>query len=89
MGYHNINACSSKFDEICLTETGLPPDVNSAELFRPGYSIFRKDRSFDLCDPTRGGGVLIAVKSYFDIVVVKVKLAMYKSLFLPLAFDHL
>ena len=92
-----INACSSEFDVICLTETGLSPDVNSAELFGPGYTVFRKDRSFDICDLTRGGGVLIAVKSslspiavslpntfdpIIDIVVVKVKLAMNKSLFL-------
>ncbi|XP_077288638.1 uncharacterized protein LOC143913014 isoform X2 [Arctopsyche grandis] len=58
----NIYECSNSAiqcaDILVLTETWLDDSVHDAELLDGTYSIFRKDR------PTRGGGVLIAVKSY-------------------------
>ena len=48
---------SSDFTFICLTETWLSENVSDGEILPNGFVFYRKDR------PTRGGGVLIAVKS--------------------------
>ena len=48
---------SSDFTFICLTETWLSDHVSDGEILPNGFVLYRKDR------PTRGGGVLIAVKS--------------------------
>ena len=43
-------------DVVIGTETWLKPEIQNSELLLSDYDIFRKDR------PSRGGGVLIAVK---------------------------
>ena len=48
------------YDIIVLTETWLSSDIYDAELFSANYVVFRYDRAL-----SRGGGVLIAVKSIF------------------------
>ena len=48
---------SSDFDIICLTETWLSESIFDQEILPTNYQIYRKDR------PSRGGGVLIAIKS--------------------------
>lgn len=48
---------SFDFDVICLTETWLSSSIFDQEILPTNYNIYRKDR------PTRGGGVLIAVKN--------------------------
>lgn len=45
-------------DIIMGTESWLNPDIQNSEIFPPGYTIFRKDRT-----STRGGGVFQAIKS--------------------------
>ena len=55
---------SSDFDVICLTETWLSESVFDQEILPTNYNIYRKDR------PSRGGGVLIAIKSTIPASVV-------------------
>ena len=49
-------ASDTKADIIIGTETWLTPEHKNSELLLDDYDIFRRDR------PTKGGGVLIAVK---------------------------
>jgi len=51
------------YDIIILTETWLTPNIDNAELGFVGYHIFRFDRNSHTSSSTRGGGVLIAIKS--------------------------
>ena len=51
------------FDVICLSETWLSESVFDQEILPTNYSIYRKDR------PSRGGGVLIAVKDTIPVSV--------------------
>lgn len=43
-------------DIVTITETWLSPDVPSSDIFPPGYTVMRKDRS------SRGGGVAILIR---------------------------
>ena len=49
---------------IVLTETCLDPLVSSNELKLGDYEIFRRDR------PTKGGGILVAIKLTKDVQVL-------------------
>jgi len=51
------------YDVIILTETWLSSDVHGSELGLNGYQIFRIDRNSLNSNYSRGGGVLIAIKS--------------------------
>ena len=65
--YSNVRSLLPKIDHlritvvntlphiICLTETWLSSNISDAEVFLPGYSLYRKDRNRE------GGGVLIYV----------------------------
>lgn len=58
------NAVSmGEFDVLALTETWLDSHVNNGELFTDEYDIFRSDRDFSHLGLSRGGGVLLAIKS--------------------------
>lgn len=46
-------------DLILITESWLQGDVLDSELTDPRYDIFRCDRDLQLCNKSRGGGVLI------------------------------
>lgn len=59
------NLLLEDLDAIFLTETGLDESVNNLELFDNKYNIFRCDRNKELSAKSKGGGVLIAVKSKF------------------------
>ena len=48
---------SSNLDIVLGTETWLRPDMYTAEIFPPNFSVFRKDR------PDGHGGVLVATKT--------------------------
>ena len=58
-----VHAQYTKLDFIALTETWLDESVNSAEMFSGDYDIFRCDRQRSVVGLSRGGGVLLAVKS--------------------------
>ena len=76
---------SSDFTFICLTETWLSDYVSDGEILPNDFALYRTDR------PTRGGGVLIAVKSYVpsssvpsppDIEVISVEIGTNHDLVL-------
>lgn len=58
--YENISY--SQYDIVVLNETWLTHDMDSAELRLFDYDVYRKDRSRETSDFSRGGGVLIAVR---------------------------
>ena len=69
---------SSDFTVLCLTETWLSDHVSDCEILSSDFVIYRNDR------PSRGGSVLIAVKSHIhssclpsppDIEAVSVKIS--------------
>jgi hypothetical protein len=62
--YNSI--CSSNIDIIGLTETWLSGDICTCELFPGSYSVLRSDRNFSACGVSKGGGVLLAVKSHLN-----------------------
>ncbi|XP_045471763.1 uncharacterized protein LOC123678670 [Harmonia axyridis] len=53
----------SEYDIICLSETWLSSDILDSEICDDRYVLYRNDRNFDLTSKSRGGGVLIAVRS--------------------------
>lgn len=60
------------FDLIALTETNLNPEILSSELFSPDYTVFRRDRKFNIVDAQSGGGVLLATTSVITTEIVNV-----------------
>ncbi|KAJ8974438.1 hypothetical protein NQ317_014484 [Molorchus minor] len=63
-----IATLSSIAEIICVTETWLNSNVNSAELFDLNKYVFRKDRDHLLGNKKDGGGVLIAIKKQFQAI---------------------
>lgn len=73
---------------IALSETWLDSSVLSSEILSNEYQIYRKDRSTLTSSKSRGGGVLVAVKSCYvssevylpvkDIEMICVKLTIWK-----------
>lgn len=58
---------ADNWDVVVLTETWLNDSVLNAELFPPGYQIFRRDRCELHTGLSMGGGVLIAVASHIKV----------------------
>lgn len=55
-----------EFDVIVLVESWLNADFYDAEFFDTTlYNVYRKDRNADRTGCSRGGGVLVAVKSHY------------------------
>ncbi|XP_055522971.1 uncharacterized protein LOC129717151 [Wyeomyia smithii] len=57
-----LEASSSLYDCIVLTETWLDSDISSSQLFGMDYTVYRTDRCLMNSTKARGGGVLIAVR---------------------------
>mgnify|MGYP005983473333 CR=1 FL=1 len=71
---HFLNSVSScDFDLIALSETWLHSGVFNSELFNSNYLVVRKDRDFLNTNKSRGGGVLIGIKS--DLIFSEVDLS--------------
>lgn len=62
----NLSVKCCDFDLIVLTETWLVPSVLDTELFGNDFAVYRVDRSSLNSVNSRGGGVLIAVRSSFS-----------------------
>lgn len=60
------NVLTNEYDVICLTETWLNRNFNSAEYFPREYDVFRADRDYDTLSVKYGGGVLIALRKVFQ-----------------------
>jgi len=77
------------YEVIIITETWLSEGILSEELFPPGYVIHRRDRDSRATGKTRGGGVLIAVKSCFQTVSYETPGSLVEELWIGLSFeDH-
>ncbi len=55
--FQNLVYTAEDSDIVCVNETWLNEDIHNSEILNSTYAIFRNDRS------SRGGGVLLAVKS--------------------------
>lgn len=62
------NVLSNEYDVLCITETWLNQNFNSADYFSPEYEVYRADRNYDLLSTQYGGGALIAVKKVLPAV---------------------
>ena len=74
---------TSDFNVFCITETWLSNNIPDGEILPSDYVLYRKDR------PSRGGGVLIAIKESMcstyipsppDLEVVSVKIGLSDEL---------
>ena len=74
------------YDIIILTETWLTPDIGNAELGFVGFHIFRFDRNSYSSSSTRGGGVLIAVKSNLNASLIVNNCLNVEQVFIALTF---
>lgn len=62
-----MNVCEDDSDIYFLTETWLNGNFSDNEIFPACYNVFRNDRESDF-GKSRGGGVLIAVKSKLSLI---------------------
>lgn len=58
-----IDATSSPYDIIIITETWLNESYNNEEILNSDWTIYRNDRDYNASGLSRGGGVMIAVRS--------------------------
>ena len=84
MYYQNVRSLCSKtricftsslygeYDAFVFTETWLSPSVMDSELFSSSYYVLRHDRDFSASCRSRGGGVLLGVKSEYNLIPVSV-----------------
>jgi len=73
--------CTSDLDIIAFTETWLYPSISTSELNFSNYTVFRCDRSSLNSSSSRGGGVLIAVKSTLICKVLNVSVKSIEHVF--------
>ncbi|XP_022819582.1 uncharacterized protein LOC111351717 [Spodoptera litura] len=59
----NNNLAASNYDIVAITETGLNSSMHDGELIPPGFNVLRCDRM----DGRKQGGVLLAVRSRFQL----------------------
>ncbi|KAL0809918.1 hypothetical protein ABMA28_010775 [Loxostege sticticalis] len=64
-----LNCSNADYDVICLTETNLNCSIFDNELFDNRYSVFRRDRDKNTSHKDSGGGVLVAVKTEYNVVM--------------------
>ena len=61
---------ASHYSLFGLTETWLDSNVFDSELFCSDFTVFRRDRNFNMVNSTRGGGVLLALKKPYNAIVL-------------------
>lgn len=76
------------YDIIILTETWLSPDISDSELGLDYFTIYRLDRNFINSSHSRGGGVLIAVKSAITSSSITLNNSNVEHVFVLLSIDH-
>lgn len=53
---------SGDYELIAISETWIQNGLHDSELVTDAYTVYRKDRSLDILNVKKGGGVLLAVK---------------------------
>ena len=66
--FNSLLTCN--FELIILTETWLTDSVANSEFCPDNFEIYRSDRKFNKTTLTRGGGVLIAMRKYFSVLLI-------------------
>lgn len=61
------NVLCNNFTVIALTETWLNNSFYNSEVIDDRYIVFRNDRSPNTSKKKHGGGVLLAIKSSFEV----------------------
>uniref|UniRef100_A0A6P7FR53 Uncharacterized protein LOC114333112 n=1 Tax=Diabrotica virgifera virgifera TaxID=50390 RepID=A0A6P7FR53_DIAVI len=75
-------SCSS-YDILVITESWLSEDILSEELGgASSYNVFRADRNMQVTSKTRGGGILVLVKSYIQASIIKKTESHIEQLFI-------
>lgn len=80
----SVEMMADKPDVLILTETWLCDGIVDAELGLRDYIIYRCDRNIHTSEYTRGGGVLIAVKSSFFSRLIDTSDSSVEQLFIVL-----
>lgn len=90
--FNTICATLDEYDIVVITESWLKPSVFNSELFPSEFTVFRRDRDFELAGKCNGGGVLLAIKNCYrcqevnlnfnesDIDILCVKITTSKSM---------
>jgi len=71
-------------DVIILTETWLSPDVHDSEFRLNGYQIFMVDRNPLNSTNSRGGGVLIAIKSTIKATLISTNINTLEQVYISI-----
>lgn len=82
----NVELCN--YDVLILIETWLNSDFLDSELNFTDFNLYRKDRSVDTSDKSRGGGVLIAVRKYLSSKLVVPSSKIIEDLYVKINFGH-
>lgn len=64
------SVCAAQYDCVSITESWLRADVLDAELFPPGYNVFRLDRDALISGKSDGGGVMLAISDKLSAELV-------------------
>jgi len=75
------------YDVIVLTETWLSPDIKDAELGFVGFRVYRLDRNPNNSSFSRGGGVLIAIKSSLKSHPVPLNVSNVKQVYAVMSIN--
>jgi len=75
------------YDILVLTETWLTPDIDDSELGFTGYQLFRLDRNSENSPHSRGGGVLLAVKSALNPQPITTNVNNVEQIFVLLSLN--
>ena len=76
------------YDIIILTETWLCSEITDGEIFSSDYTVFRLDRDLRSSVKARGGGVLIAVRSYLLTDMVRVPTTICEELYVSIRCEN-
>lgn len=81
------NASISNYIFICLSETWLCDNIYDNELGLNNYTVFRCDRNALTSSFSRGGGLLIAVRSEFDSNIIPITNSNVEHIFVKFTYN--
>lgn len=77
------------YDIIVLSETWLFPEIRDSELGLTGFQIFRLDRNSSTNAGSRGGGVLVAIRSNLKASLITTDINCIEQLFIILSYNSM
>lgn len=76
--YNSLTA--SSYDILALSETWLDSNIENSEIVHENYVLFRSDRDKAATNRSRGGGVMLAVRSSLNAVNLNLKNSSFREL---------